>query len=374
MQKFFSFVMAGVLAVFMVSCGNQPSSNNNFTLNVTVNGAKDGTMVYLKERVDADWVTADSAKLKDSKAVLKGHVESPDMMYLFIENIRGAIPVFVEQGDINLTTDIKNIRAVVIENSKSNDEYEKFMKDVMNSYDKQVQELGAKYGVAQRKGDTAEVARLEKEYEGIENNRKQAMLDYIKNNNKSVVGPYVIYANSYMFELDDLDKAANSVDPSMADNKFVKLLKERVATLKRVQVGQPFIDFTQNDPQGNPVSLSSVVKNNKYVLVDFWAAWCQPCRRENPNVLNAYQKYHDKGFTVFGVSFDNQKQDWIKAIQDDGLTWTQVSDLKGWGNSAGKLYGIQSIPQNILIGPDGKIVARNVRGEALQEKLKELLD
>jgi len=141
-----------------------------------------------------------------------------------------------------------------------------------------------------------------------------------------------------------------------------------------VQIGQPYIDFTQNDPQGNPVALSSVVKENKYVLVDFWAAWCQPCRRENPNVLNAYQKYHDKGFTVFGVSFDSQKQDWIKAIQDDGLTWTQVSDLKGWGNAAGKLYGIQSIPQNILIGPDGKIIARNIRGEALQDKLKELMD
>jgi len=177
-----------------------------------------------------------------------------------------------------------------------------------------------------------------------------------------------------MFEVNELEDAANSTDKSIANNKFVKLLKGRVATLKRVQVGQPFIDITQADPKGNPVSLSSVVKNNKYVLVDFWASWCQPCRRENPNVVVAYQKYHDKGFTVFGVSFDNRKDDWIKAIQDDGLAWTQVSDIKGWGNAAGKLYGIQSIPQNVLIGPDDKIIARNIRGEALQNKLKELLD
>jgi peroxiredoxin len=331
-------------------------------------------MVYLKKRLDADWITTDSAKLKDGKATLEGNVDSPDMMYLIIENTRGAVPVFIEEGVINLTTSQNNLRDVKIENSKTNDEYNKFMTDVMGSFDKKVQELGAKYGVAQRKGDTAEVSRLEKEYEDIENERKEIMIQYLKDNNTSVIGPYVIYANSYLFELDELEEAANSIDPSMSDNQYAKLLNERVATLKRVQIGQPYIDFTQNDPQGNPVALSSVVKENKYVLVDFWAAWCQPCRRENPNVLNAYQKYHDKGFTVFGVSFDSQKQDWIKAIQDDGLTWTQVSDLKGWGNAAGKLYGIQSIPQNILIGTDGKIIARNVRGEALQNKLKELMD
>ena len=367
-------MIAGLLTVVMISCSNTKKSDSNFKLNVTITGTNPNTTVYIKDRKDDTWVTIDSAVLKNSKATLKGYVDSPNVLYVFIEKIRGAFPVFVEKGDINFIADTKNLRDYKVENSKSNDEYTHFMTDVMGAFDKKVQDLGTKYGIAQQNGDTAELNRLEKKYEGIENDRKKTMLQYIKDNSSSVVAPYIIYTNSYKFEVNELEDAASSTDKSIANNKFVKLLKERVATLKRVQVGQPFIDITQADPKGNPVSLSSVVKDNKYVLVDFWASWCQPCRRENPNVVAAYQKYHDKGFTVFGVSFDNRKDDWIKAIQADGLAWTQVSDLKGWRNAAGKLYGIQSIPQNVLIGPGGKIIARNIRGEALQNKLKELLD
>lgn len=374
MKKLFSIVIAGLLTVVMVSCGNTKKSDDNFKLNVTITGTNPHTTVSIKDRKDDSWVTIDSAELKDSKATLSGHVDSPNVLYVFVKDIRGAFPVFIEKGDINFIADTKNIRNYKVENSKSNDEYTHFMTDVMGAFDKKVRDLGAKYGTAQKNGDTAELNRLEKKYEGIENDRKNTMLQYIKDNSKSVVAPYIIYSNSYMFEINELEEAANSTDKSIANNKFVKLLKARVATLKRVQVGQPYIDITQDDPKGNPVSLSSVVKDNKYVLVDFWASWCQPCRRENPNVVNAYHKYHNKGFTVFGVSFDNRKDDWVRAIQADGLVWTQVSDLKGWGNGAVKLYGVQSIPQNVLIGPDGKIVARNIRGEALQNKLKELLD
>src|SRR5690606_31430035 len=120
-----------------------------------------------------------------------------------------------------------------------------------------------------------------------------------------------------------------------------------------------------------PVKLSD--HKGKYLLVDFWASWCGPCRRENPNLVKAWQKYKDKGFDVFGVSLDRKKENWVKAIKDDQLTWTQVSDLKFWNSEAAKLYGVRAIPSNVLLSPDGTIIAKNLTGEALHSKLEQLL-
>jgi thiol-disulfide isomerase/thioredoxin len=124
------------------------------------------------------------------------------------------------------------------------------------------------------------------------------------------------------------------------------------------EIGTQAVEFTQNDTEGHPVSLSSF--RGKYVLVDFWASWCAPCRRENPHVVEAYQQYKNKNFTILSVSLDRQKENWLKAIKDDNLTWTHVSDLQYWDNAVARLYMIEQIPQNILIDPNGKIIARNL--------------
>jgi peroxiredoxin len=167
---------------------------------------------------------------------------------------------------------------------------------------------------------------------------------------------------------DRLGKAIIHI-PVTRDSLAKAAAAKQMAEAGKIPVGSKAPDFTQHTPEGKAVSLSSF--KGKYVLVDFWASWCAPCRAENPNVVKAYNKYKDKGFTVLGVSLDAEsaRAAWLKAIASDGITWTQISDLKGWKNEAAALYGVSSIPQNFLIDPNGVVIGKNLRGDDLQKKL-----
>lgn len=149
-----------------------------------------------------------------------------------------------------------------------------------------------------------------------------------------------------------------------------KELAARIAAARNIVMGAAAPVFTQNDINGQPVSLKD--RKGKYLLVEFWASWCGPCRAENPNLLQQYTQYKDKGFDILGVSLDDDKTKWAKAIEMDGMPWTQVSDLKGWNNEIGRLYGVRAVPASILLNPEGKIIGINLRGESLNKKLEEL--
>jgi peroxiredoxin len=171
--------------------------------------------------------------------------------------------------------------------------------------------------------------------------------------------------------MEDMEKALNAFDTSLSHSIYTGFMNDYLATMKRTAVGQMYVPFSMQDSTGINISAEDFIGSN-YLLVDFWASWCAPCRQENPNLVKLYNKYHERGFDIFGVSFDSNRERWLGAIKEDSLTWTHVSDLQGWENKAGKLYGIRSIPSNVLLDTNGMIIAKNLRGDDLKAKLEEL--
>ncbi|MEO7045145.1 MAG: TlpA disulfide reductase family protein [Ferruginibacter sp.] len=280
---------------------------------------------------------------------------------------------FLEPGNIHITIN-DSIKNAVVTGSKSEKEFEKLQK-MQEPFSAKMNALNAQYMDFRKNKDEAGMQKVSDEFDVLDSTINEDVYHkYFKENSKSPVALYALerYAG-YAIEPSKVEPLFNKLSPAVKKSPSGVAYMKRIETAKKTSVGAYAINFTQKDTLDKPVSLANF--KGKYVLLDFWASWCGPCRAENPNVVKAYNQYKDKNFTVLGVSLDQpgKKQAWLDAIHKDNLTWTQVSDLKFWDNAVAKSYGIQAIPQNFLIDPSGKIIAKNVRGEDLDKKLAEVI-
>jgi len=354
-----------IIVAAMISCTQTPK----YSITGHLDGIDTGK-VSLKLREEGKWVTSDSTQTTNGNFNFSNTIDYPQMVYLMIDGKRGAKGFFIENTNIKISGSADTLYTLKVEGSASQDEYEAFNDNLKPMMDL-LRENYKKSREAKQAGDEKAAKKLEAASDSLYDAYTATQLQYVKEHSASYISPVILRSNYYDLDAGTLESYVSAFDAKIKETEIVKGLEDRITVLKKVSIGQPAPDFSMNDSTGSPISLSS--KFGNYMLVDFWASWCGPCRAENPNVVAAYKKYHDKGFDVFGVSLDNSRDKWLKAIQDDHLTWNHVSDLKGWGNSAAKLYGVNAIPGNFLLDKDGTILARNVRGQALQDKLAELI-
>jgi len=362
-KLFFLLITIAVIA----SC----STNEQYIIKGSLDGAA-GEVIYLKENTGGKRVNLDSTEIVDgSFEFQKGSVDYPSMYYLSVDGKRGSLGFFLENSEINITGHVDSLYLASAEGSESQDQYNAYNEGLKPYYDK-TSALYLEYRAALEEDNSDLAKEISEKRKTVAEEINTYQADFIRSNPASYITPVVLRSISYGLETDELEAYLNDLSASLAEIQGVKDLRSRVESLRKVEIGQTAPDFTQNDVDGNPVALSEI-KGHKLLLIDFWAAWCGPCRRENPNVVAVYNEFHEAGFDVLGVSLDNEEEAWLKAIEDDKLEWTQLSDLGGWANNAAKLYAVNSIPANFLLDGDGKIIAKGLRGEDLKAKVAELL-
>ncbi|MFT4032349.1 MAG: TlpA disulfide reductase family protein [Siphonobacter sp.] len=331
----------------------------------------------------ADKIQVDTVQIKKGEFEFKGSVESPQKAILFVDTKNAGIrkvtnnhivSFYLEPGTIAISSPDSAIHASV-KGASMNVDNEK-LKVALKTTDEQMSKLMKEYQAAtpeQRKSKEFEEA-IDARYEAIQKDQKVIYGEFIKKNPASLVSLDALKSyGGYDPNYTDVEPLFAGLSSEVRNSVAGKKYAESLVIIKATSVGAMAPVFSQADTLGKMVSLADF--KGKYVLLDFWASWCGPCRQENPNVVANFEKYKDKNFTILGVSLDQPtgKEAWLKAIHKDNLTWTHVSDLKFWDNEAAKQYGVRSIPQNFLLDPTGKIIAKNIRGKALGEKLAEVL-
>lgn len=358
-----------VLFLGLVACETAPENTYKVTVNAA--GVEDGKLVYLqKPQTGMPPSVIDTLEIKNETLEFSGTAESPELHYLLFDGNRGILPIILEEGNITVTAHVDSLNTSKIEGTPSNDDFTSFIDGTKSIREKMasIQKQGME---AQQKGDTITMSTLTETFKEVQQEAREYEQNFVKTHPNSYISLMVL---QQMANSPNSDKAAElfeGLSDELKNNEIGKALAKKFEGVKKLAVGSIAPDFSAPTPEGDTISLKSSL--GKVTILDFWAAWCKPCRVENPNLVKLYKEYHEKGLNVVGVSLDRKAEDWKKAIEEDQLPWHHMSNLKFWQDPIAQMYNIKSIPATYVLDAEGKIIAKNLRGEALYEKIATLL-
>ena len=373
MKKLIFKVLGLSILFFLNSCG---SSDNQFEL-IGNADVSDGTMIYvLQADQNNQPYIKDSTSVQSNSFKFKGVSSTPQISYIQVEGVNGYVLAILENGDIKADIDKDDISNSKVYGTKSNDDFIKYksetksLVDVMNNISSEAQN-------AIMSGDVVTAMELEKEYNSKEREVMLYEWDFIVDNLDSYMSALLLEV--FMIEnkvnkdsiIDVYESFSNRIKVSDVGKNIADLLSQFEDP---IEVGEIAPDFTAPSIDGPDVTLSNELVNNKVTLLDFWAAWCRPCRIENPNLVRLHKKYKDEGFDIIGVSLDRTREQWEQAVIDDNLPWTQVSNLNFWNDPVARRYSIRAIPQSYLLNKDGLVMGKNLRGQELEDRILSLLN
>ena len=366
------FIVVSLL-VMLAACTTAPK--DGFVISGSLKGeVADSTQVFLRKTDSLRQpVEVDTTLIIDGEFEFTGKAGLPEVHYLFFDGIAGNAPLIVENGSIRFKAQKDSLGFSEIGGTSQNETFNTYLFD-KREMSQMAQSMSQDLRNAQTQGDQATIEALREEYFELQEKAKNYDIDFVKNNPSSLIASIMLEQIAYQkaIPMTEVDSILKAMTPEMQKTPSAKRLKKMIENSKATEVGVKAPDFSGPSPDGSTIALNDI--KGKVTLIDFWAAWCRPCRMENPNVVAVYNKYKDKGLSVIGVSLDRKKDDWIKAIADDGLEWNHVSNVKYFQDPIAKLYSVNAIPAAFLLDENGVIVAKNLRGPALEEKVAELLN